>query len=147
MLYISAKHALHFLLAHYTSHASLFFHPPTSALRPADLVLNLSLSLASLLSLGSFTYFFPSTASSLLYIGPGSSYSALPLPTFARISSSLPLLTFYTVKVHESSIYTRHLYTCTYASQQLWKGNIIMIALDYIVIFPHTLHSVHATSW
>ena len=37
--------------------SSLFFHPPTSALSPADLVLNQNLSLAPLLSPGSFTYF------------------------------------------------------------------------------------------
>ena len=93
MLYItcsklSSSPSLHIT---YCLASSLFFYPPTSALRYADLVLNLNLSLAPLLSPWLFIYIllFPQLLHCCIYIGPVSSNSTLPMSIFAHISASL----------------------------------------------------------
>ena len=117
MLYISAKHTLHFLsslLLHITHclPSSLFFHPPTSTLRPADLVLNLNLSLAPLLSPGSVG--LPSCIDSRVILSLGSGRFGVSSSGFfyennvgiVLFSSLIPQQSAMSIGYHSKNMFT-----------------------------------------
>ena len=142
-------YAFFFSLAIHITHclaSSLFFHPHTSALRPADLVLNLNLSLAPLLSPGSFTYFsssscfFTAAHRSRVFLLCTSSVHLCSHFLFPAFVSGMHLSTFF-ISFHHgkfSAILTSYIFFVNLVSSILLNLPRYLIIWSFLsVIFLH----------